>query len=195
MVEMGLCLVLIYLRLCVSWLYTSFKWEHCLAPLSHSNDIFVLFCVEMSVYLQHFSVHVKADRNKPRRQRLCQSGWIIVKWSWCTYSSFQNLQNKPLFPFPAFKRCREIYFQPFQPDTLLLVLGSHLWPSFSQLQLIHAWRPSSSTAFPPFLTAELNTFSFSPFLTASYTHNWTEPMLSNKLQVNLCKCSYSHLTD
>lgn len=131
MVEMVLCLVLIYLRLCVSWLYTSFKWEHSLAPLSHSNDIFVLFCVEMSVYFQHFSVHMKADRNKPRRQRLCQSGWIILKRSWCIYSSFQSLQNKPFFPFPAFKKWKEIYFQPFQPDTLLLVLGSHLWPSSS----------------------------------------------------------------
>lgn len=130
MVEMVLCLILIYLRPCVSWLYTSFKWEHCLAPLSHSNDVFVLFCVEMSVYFQHFSVHVKADRNKPRRQRLCQSGWIILKWSWCIYSSFQNLQNKPFFPFPAFNQWREIYFQSFQPDTLVLTLSSHLCSSW-----------------------------------------------------------------
>lgn len=127
-VEMVLCLVLIYLRLCVSWFYTSFRWEHCLALLSHSNDVFVLFCVEMSVYFQHFSVHVKADRNKPRRQRLCQSGWIILKWSWCIYSSFQNLQNKPFFPFPAFKQWKEIYFQPLPAwHSALLVLGSPLW--------------------------------------------------------------------
>lgn len=145
MVKMVLCLVLIYLRLCVSWLYTSFKWEHCLAPLSHSNDVFVLFCVEMSVYFQHFSVHVKADRNKPRRQRLCRSGWIILKWSWCLYSSFQNLQNKPFFSFPASKQWKEIYFQPFAAWHSALGVG---FPDLTSLfQLIHAWRLNTNTAF------------------------------------------------
>lgn len=164
-VEMVLCLVLIYLRLCVSWLYTSFRWEHCWVPVLHSNYVFVLFCVEMSVYFQHFSVHVKADRNKPRRQRLCQSGWIKLKWSWCIYSSFQNLQNKPFFP--PFKQWKEICFQPLSAWHSALDVG---FPALTPLlQLIHAWRPNPNTALSSLPDSKTEYLLL--FFTVSYPYN------------------------
>lgn len=118
----------------------TFKWYFC-----------VLLCGNVSIFSTLLSsVHVKADKNKPRRQRLCQSGWIIPKWSWCIYS-FQNLQQKPSFPFPASKQLKEAHFKPFQPDTLLSVLGFHLW-AFSSAPSDSGMAAKPSTDFPPYLT-------------------------------------------
>lgn len=121
----------------------------------------------MSVYFQHCSIHVKVDRNKPRRQRLCQKGWIILKWSWCIYSSFQNPQRKPFFPFLACKWHEEAHFRLFQPATLLLVLGFHPWASSVAFSSGMEARLRFSDC-PLHLAAKQDGFSFSVHLLPTY---------------------------
>lgn len=110
----------------------TFKWYIC-----------VLLCGNVCIFSTLLS-SCESRQNKPKRQRLCQSGWIILKWSWCIYSSFQNLQKKPSFPFPASKQHRESSFQTLPAWQSALGVG---FPSLSLLLCAIWFRHGGQTQY------------------------------------------------